>query len=204
MTGGSSSSSSGSSGGSSSSSGSSNKGSIPFISKKDSYPKSRLDINGSVIDRLRYYDFDPSFSAREKLYNYWGAAYGTYTGSAKQNNWLIQQMKKAGYSTGTYTGNNEGIAYLHKKERVLNPRQTEAFETLVYDFLPKISSALTGQNINNSVSNIDNSINFERELMSIHVDKVVNNTPYDVKNTEDNMNRMFKKAIKQSGLKMKL
>lgn len=190
---------------SSATSSSASSGSVPFTSKKDSYPKSRLDINGSLIDRLRYHDFDSSFSAREKLYNYWGAPYGAYTGSGKQNSWLLQQMKKSGYSTGTYTGNNEGIAYLHKKERVLNPTQTQAFETLVYDFLPQISSVLSGGNMNGgSVVNNDNSVTFEKEVMSVRIDKVINNTPYDVKNTEDNMNRMFKKAIKQSGLKIKM
>lgn len=195
------SSSSASSGGSSSSS---STGGAPFVSKKDTYNKSRLDVNGSIIDRLRYHNFDSSFAAREKLYNYWGAAYGAYTGSGKQNRWLIEKMKQAGYSTGTYTGNNEGIAYLHKKERVLNPTQTKAFESLVYDFLPTISKELTGRNMLNKSVSTDNSVTFEKEVMSVHVDKIVNNTPYDVKNTEDNMNRMFKKAIKKSGVNIKL
>ena len=57
--------------------------------------------------------------------------------------------------------------------------------------------------LNKSVST-DNSVTFEKEVMSVHVDKIVNNTPYDVKNTEDNMNRMFKKAIKKSGVNIKL
>lgn len=40
--------------------------------------------------------------------------------------------------TGGYTGNQDGYALLHKKERVLSSTQTKAFEDLVYNKLPEL------------------------------------------------------------------
>lgn len=68
------------------------------------------------------------------------------------------------FKTGGYTGNNEGFAMLHAKERVLNATQTKAFETLVNDFLPDVSKELeklrafsldgvTNKSMNNNISN---------------------------------------------------
>lgn len=39
-------------------------------------------------------------------------------------------FKPAKADTGAYTGNQEGLIYVHKKERILNPQQTESFERL--------------------------------------------------------------------------
>lgn len=41
-------------------------------------------------------------------------------------------------NTGGYTGNYEGMALLHKKERVLSAKQTQSFDKLVYEMLPQI------------------------------------------------------------------
>lgn len=68
------------------------------------------------------------------------------------------------FKTGGYTGNNEGFAMLHAKERVLNATQTKAFETLVNDFLPDVSKELeklrafsldgvTNKSMNSNISN---------------------------------------------------
>lgn len=68
------------------------------------------------------------------------------------------------FKTGGYTGNNEGFAMLHAKERVLNATQTKAFETLVNNFLPDVSKELeklrafsfdgvTNKSLNSNISN---------------------------------------------------
>lgn len=44
------------------------------------------------------------------------------------NNLLKGKVQKA--DTGAYTGDQEGLIYVHKKERILNPQQTESFERL--------------------------------------------------------------------------
>ena len=96
-------SSNGSSGSGSSDSGSSGSGvsggSGFFIYKKDSYSKGALNIDTSIIDRLKYHDFDSSFSARQMYYSKMGLP-GTYTGTAAQNAKMLEWMKLNGYKNG--------------------------------------------------------------------------------------------------------
>lgn len=70
-----------------------------LISKKDYYPKGSLNIDTSVIDRLKYKDKDSSFSARAM---YWDKIFGgTYTGSSPQNTKLLNYLKSNDYKSGT-------------------------------------------------------------------------------------------------------
>lgn len=92
-----------------------------FISKSDSYPKSKLDKEHSIVDRLKYFNFDSSFSARSQYFSKLGGS-GTYRGSSNQNNWLISQMKLKGYKKGT--------SYVPKKDNYLIQ---EDGQELIYD-----------------------------------------------------------------------
>lgn len=87
----SSSSSSSSSSNSSSSSGGSAVGDF-FIYKKDYFNKNRLNVNTSIVDRLKFHDFDSSWAAREKYYHAMGFS-GNYVSSGSQNvsmiTWII-------------------------------------------------------------------------------------------------------------------
>lgn len=70
-----------------------------LINKKDYYPKGSLNIDTSVVDRLKYNDKDSSFSARA---TYWSKIFGgTYTGSPSQNTKLLNYLKSNGYKSGT-------------------------------------------------------------------------------------------------------
>lgn len=88
----------GSSGSGSSGSGG-NGGSGFFIYSRDSYPKQKLNKDTSIIDRLRYLDYDYSFSARSQYYSKMGFS-GTYTGAAAQNAKMLDWMKLNGYKNG--------------------------------------------------------------------------------------------------------
>ncbi len=101
------------------------------------------------------------------------------------------------FKIGGYTGDQEGAAYLHKKERVLTAQQTAAFDNLVYNAIPKLDSKL----INTSVGDTDNSksINYNGELVKINVGQITNQTPFDIKNTEDNLNRLIISTLQKSG-----
>lgn len=69
-----------------------------FWSKKDSYPKSMLNVNTSIVDRLKYNDFDSSFNARA---HYWESLFGgAYTGSYSQNVQMLDWLKQNGYASG--------------------------------------------------------------------------------------------------------
>lgn len=72
-----------------------------FIGKRDTYPKASLNINTSVIDRLKYRDFDSSFSARQMYYSRMGLS-GTYTGTDAQNARMLEWMKLNGYKHGVF------------------------------------------------------------------------------------------------------
>ena len=102
---------------------SSNSGLIAgiFISKSDNYPKSKLDKEHSIVDRLKYFNFDSSFSARGQYFSKLGGS-GTYRGSSSQNTWLINQMKLKGYKKGT--------SHVPKKDNYLIQ---EDGQELIYD-----------------------------------------------------------------------
>lgn len=74
-----------------------------FVHKADSYPKSKLRINSSIVDRLKLHNFDSSQSARAGYYKAMGGS-GTYVGSASQNNWMISEMRKHGFKQGGTIG----------------------------------------------------------------------------------------------------
>lgn len=107
------------------------------------------------------------------------------------------------FDTGGYTANNEGMAMLHAKERVLNAQQTAAFENLVYDFLPRISKNLVSPSMSESTVINNNGHTFNKELVSVHVDQVVNNTQRDIDNSEDNLDRLFRTSLKRAGINLK-
>ena len=131
-------------------------------------------------------------------------ALGTKNNVSSAIGWIDKKYVKK-FATGGYTGSDEGLAYLHSKERVLNAKQTSAFENLVYDFLPRIESDLLKpvNNNNNTTTTNNNGNVFNKELVSVNIDKIVNNTPFDVQNTEDNLDRAFRTSLRKAGINLK-
>lgn len=105
------------------------------------------------------------------------------------------------FKTGGHTSSSEGVAYLDKKERVLTDQQTRAFDQMVFDFLPKINTSLL--NVQSPQNGGNKTVNYDKELVSIKVDKVVNNTPFDIENGEQNLNKMVKKTLQKSGMNLR-
>lgn len=92
-----------------------------FKSKTDSYPKSKLNKEQSVVDRLKFNNFDSSFSARAE---YWSKIFGgTYTGSDSQNVKLLNYMKSNGYKKGTSFVPKSGYNWTQEggQELILRP-----------------------------------------------------------------------------------
>ena len=148
----------------------------------------------------QYYGNDPIYTVVGENNGYWLVRYhklsSGYTGWFKKSD--VTAMKSGGY-----TGNYEGFAYLHAKERVLNAQQTAAFEKLVYNLLPSISSTLLNGNVSNATTNNNGNV-FNKELVKVDVGQIVNNTPYDIKNTEDNLDRLVRASLKKSGVNFKV
>lgn len=71
-----------------------------FYHLEDDYPKDLLEIDTSIVDRLKYNDIDSSFDARADYYSAMGGD-GEYYGSSDQNIWMLDQLKSHGYKNGT-------------------------------------------------------------------------------------------------------
>lgn len=66
--------------------------------------------------RLKWLDFDNSFSSRSKYYEAMGlGSASSYTGTAKQNNAMIELMKKNGYKIGSKSTDDE-LNWIHPNE----------------------------------------------------------------------------------------
>ena len=155
---------------SSSSSSSSNKTSNSkwgswFISKKNNISKSKLNKDTSIVDRLKYLDYDSSFTSRGKYYSAMGGS-GTYTGTSTQNKWMISEMKKNGFHTGGLIGSaikasgEDGFVLAKAGEYILTADQFEKLrQTMVtaqpfidtFNELPKLNLTNDGNTIENNV-----------------------------------------------------
>lgn len=148
-----------SSGNSSSSSGSSGSswGSW-FIHKVDRYPKNRLQINSSVVDRLKYHDFDSSMSARRGYFYAMGGS-GNYIGTDSQNMWMIREMKNHGYKKGVYNLKQDEIAWTqegHREEVIMKK------DGSLLTHLPQGTSVLNG----NATENLYEFVNDPRRFIN--------------------------------------
>ena len=76
-----------------------------FVHRKDEYPKNKLNVETSIVDRLKYHDYDSSFSQMARYYAAMGFSV-TYTGSASQNINMLNWMKNHGVNGG---GEIEGL-----------------------------------------------------------------------------------------------
>lgn len=93
-----------------------------FISLKSSYPKSQLSIDTSIVDRLAYFDFDNSFSARSSYYAGMGYT-DTYKSTGEQNIKMLNWMKANGYKNGAYALKSNEIAWTQESglEAIIRP-----------------------------------------------------------------------------------
>lgn len=174
----------------------------PPIRKGYNSKGEKLKPSSSLIDYMKSKGYYAGFSDRKAIYDYYAnngvLAKGAYSGSGAQNSSLWARLKKDGFDTGGYTGEwgSQGkFAMLHQKERVLNAQQTKAFENLVYNFLPKIR---VGKTLDMAGSTAGTIINNNAPLIQNDI-KITNNTPFDVSNKMDNLNRAIKSELQQIG-----
>ena len=161
----------------SSSSSNSSWASKHLIHKKYTGNKSKLN-KSSLVDRLKYFNFDSSMSARKKYYK--NLFNGAYSGTAAQNNKLIAEMKKHGFKKGGEIGNlvkltgEDGFVLARKGEGILTPENMETLRESI-----KMSNATLSM-INNLTktpqikpSNLNNTVNPTVNIGDIQV--VANN-----------------------------
>lgn len=87
-----------------------------FVAKKYTRSKKTLNKDVSIVDRLLYNDIDSSFNNRKVYYGAMGGSGGSssYKGSAKQNTWMIAQMKSHGYASGAKRVGYNGLAWTNE------------------------------------------------------------------------------------------
>lgn len=73
---------------------------VNWIYSPDSYPKDLLNIENSIVDRIKWHDYDSSFAARSQYYDQMGGD-GQYYGTYDQNIFMLDWMKSHGYRKGT-------------------------------------------------------------------------------------------------------
>lgn len=120
-----------------------------FIKKADSYPKEKLNTETSIVDRLKYNDYDSSFSARSQYYTAMGGS-GIYTGSSSQNSWMIAQMKShSGFARGGFIGDmiraagEDGIALVRRGEGIIPTNMVPEWNALIHH-LPQLNHSVFG------------------------------------------------------------
>lgn len=106
---------------------------IPFSPKKSYYPKDKLNIDTSIVDRLAYFDFANDFEACKKLYDYFHWNDGvTYVGSAYQNMQMLEDMKIRGYKNGSKRIGSSQLAVTQEdgRELIISPSRNEVLTQL--------------------------------------------------------------------------
>lgn len=73
---------------------------VNWIYSPDSYPKDRLNIENSIVDRIKWHDYDSSFSARAGYYEQMGND-DPYYGTSEQNIQMLEYMKSHGLKKGS-------------------------------------------------------------------------------------------------------
>ena len=84
---------------------------VDWIYSKDYFDKNSLNIDTSIVDRLKLHDFDSSFAARSQYYDQMGGE-GQYYATYDQNVWMLDWMKSHGYRNGT----KSATAGLHRTD----------------------------------------------------------------------------------------
>ena len=144
-----------------------------FVHKTDSFPKSKLDISNSIVDRLKYRDIDSAFNKRKDYYYAMGGT-GTYKGSASQNTWMISQMKAHGFKKGGTIGSaikqtgEDGYILARTGEEVLSLEKLEMLKEAL-----KYTSNISYPNVSSptipNFANASQSINSKLDVGGVNI-----------------------------------
>ena len=173
-----------------------------FVKKKYSGNKSSLNKNGSIIDRLKYFDFDSSVSKRGKYYKAMGGS-GTYNSTSQQNQWMISEMKKHGFSHGGTIGKainssgEDGFVLARTGEEILSLEKINALKDTFVKIEPLIDTVRAKVDLPNIPRSEGVSQNFDNVNVDITLPNVKN---YDEFKSELIKDRHFEKVIQSMTL----
>ena len=184
---------------SSSSSSSKNKGWF-FVHKKDSYPKNQLSIDTSIVDRLKWNDFDTSWSNMAAYYEGMGLGKrSAYKGTAQQNVAMLSWMRKNGFrrsgqlSSMMNTAQEDGLFLGRKDDYILSERDWKIASDMVTKLIdfgkmmpivrpiqPIEKSSIGDVNLTLNLPNVTNSDEFVDFLKSKKAQNVIQSYTTDL------------------------
>lgn len=194
---------------------------VNWIYSPDDFPKDELDISSSIVDRIKWHDYDSSFAARSQYYDQMGGE-GQYYGTYDQNIFMLDWMKSHGYCKGTNSAkpgihltDEDGLGSEVIVTKYGTLRQLEAGDTVfskeqvqkLWDMSKGITALTPNMGLNNITTKLPD-IPANSKSMTNKVDvefgDVTLSLP-NVKNYEDFMKQMvsdkrFLKAVQEGTL----
>lgn len=170
---------------------------VDWIYSPDYFPKDQLNVNTSIVDRLKSLDYDSSFGARAMYFEQMGLG-NDYTGSYDDNVAMLDWMKTHGYRKGTksatsgvhiYGEDNPGSEVLVTKYGVL--RQFDSGDTVFnkdqVEKLWNLSKGITTPNMYMDnlgaklpdITPVSTNKSVDIGGINVNVDKVVTDNPED-------------------------
>lgn len=194
---------------------------VNWIYSPDSYPKDLLNTENSIVDRIKWHDYDSSFAARSQYYDQMGGE-GQYYGTYDQNIFMLDWMKSHGYRKGTNSAkpgihltDEDGLGSEVIVTKYGTLRQLEAGDTVfskeqvqkLWDMSKGITALTPNMGLNNIASKLpDIPVNSKSmsNKMDVQFGDVTLSLP-NVKNYEDFMKQMvsdkrFLKAVQEGTL----
>lgn len=170
---------------------------VDWIYSPDYFPKDQLNVNTSIVDRLKSLDYDSSFGARAMYFEQMGLG-NDYTGSYDDNVAMLDWMKSHGYRKGTrsatsgvhiYGEDNPGSEVLVTKYGVL--RQFDSGDTVFnkdqVEKLWDLSKGITTPNMYMDnlgaklpdITPVSTNKSVDIGGINVNVDKVITDNPED-------------------------
>lgn len=194
---------------------------VNWIYSPDSYPKDLLNTENSIVDRIKWHDYNSSFAARSQYYDQMGGE-GQYYGTYDQNIFMLDWMKSHGYRKGTNSAkpgihltDEDGLGSEVIVTKYGTLRQLEAGDTVfskeqvqkLWDMSKGITALTPNMGLNNIASKLpDIPVNSKSmsNKMDVQFGDVTLSLP-NVKNYEDFMKQMvsdkrFLKAVQEGTL----
>lgn len=148
---------------------------VNWIYEEDSYPKDLLDIENSIVDRLKYNSIASSFGARAGYYEQITGD-SDYYGTAEQNIRLLNYLKNNGYRKGT----KSATAGIHRTDE--KGLGSEVIFSKKYGTLRKLDA---GDMVFNA-DQVEKLWNLSKGMPNMFVDNLGANLP-DISNISNNL-----------------
>ena len=148
---------------------------VNWIYQEDSYPKELLNIDQSLVDRLKWNSFASGFSERAGYYEQLTGD-SNYYGTAEQNLELLDYLKRTGYKNGT----KSATAGIHRTDE--QGLGSEVIFSKKYGTLRKLD---TGDMVFNA-DQVEKLWNLSKGMPNMFVDNLGANIP-DIPNISNNL-----------------